>query len=85
MPATQLANVALLIGIVLAAVFGWLWFWGLLFLVLSISGLASGEMHLVTVVRRSQAPGLFFATVAVWGLAGLYYLTASIFPSWGLM
>lgn len=85
MPVAQLANILLLVGIVLAAVLNWLWFWGVLFLTLSLAGLATGEMHLVTVVRRSQSPVIFFAAVAVWGLAGLYYLAATFFPTWGLV
>ncbi|MBY5978535.1 hypothetical protein KUV39_17930 [Phaeobacter italicus] len=68
--------------LLLAAVLGLYWVWGLLFLWWLAPSVISGQTALVFEVQRDEDPILFWAVVILWALLGLMMIAASLFPDY---
>ncbi|MEM9386056.1 MAG: hypothetical protein AAGA68_13405 [Pseudomonadota bacterium] len=74
-PVLSVATLALLI---MATALQWHWVWGLLFAYWMVSGLLRAESYLLTPIRRTVQPVLFWAATLTWGGLSLWFL-ADIF------
>lgn len=77
----RVGNSICLLVLVVAAVLGWYWIWGLMFLYWTVPSVISGQAFLLTSVERKKDPVLFWAVVVLWILFGLGMIVASLFPA----
>ena len=56
--------------------------WGLLFLYWAVSNVSSGRTLLLSEVRRSDDPILFWLILIAWVALGLMLIAADFFPDW---
>ncbi|WP_424941230.1 hypothetical protein [Aliiroseovarius sp. S253] len=68
--------------LVIAALLGLYWVWGLLFLWWIVPAISTGQSHLVFEVNRDEDPVLFWAVTTLWALFGLMMFAASLFPQY---
>ncbi len=76
------ANYIALPVLLVAAVLGYYWVWGLLFLWWTIPTILNGQAFLVFEINRDDDPVLFWAIVCLWALSGLMMLAANLFPQY---
>jgi hypothetical protein len=76
------ANYLALPVLLAAALLGFYWVWGLLFLWWTIPTILNGQAFLVFEINRDDDPVLFWAIVCLWALSGLMMLAASLFPQY---
>ncbi len=76
------ANYIALPVLLAAAILGYYWVWGLLFLWWTIPTILNGQAFLVFEINRDDDPVLFWAIVCLWALSGLMMLAASLFPQY---
>ncbi len=76
------ANYITLPVLLAAAVLGYYWVWGLLFLWWTILTILNGQAFLVFEINRHDDPILFWAIACLWALSGLMMLAASLFPQY---
>ena len=79
---SRTANYIALPILLAAAVLGYYWVWGLLFLWWSIPTILNGQAFLVFEINRDDDPVLFWAIACLWALSGLMMLAASFFPQY---
>ena len=77
----HLPNVIALVVIYVAVLMGWQWVWGVLFLMWTVPALVSGEVHLISSVRKSESPMLFWAIIVTWIGLSIFLLLADLVPS----
>ncbi len=82
---TRTANYIALPVLLAAAVLGYYWVWGLLFLWWTIPTILNGQAFLVFEINRNDDPVLFWAIVCLWALSGLMMLAASLFPQYAYL
>lgn len=68
--------------LVIAAVLGQYWLWGLLFLWWLVPIIMTGRAFLIFDVHREEDPILFWAIAALWGVFGCMMIAASLFPQY---
>ena len=78
----RLTNHIALPVLILAAVLGSYWVWGLMFLWWLVPAVMSGQAYLVFEVNRDEDPILFWAVVITWALFGAMMVAASLFPQY---
>jgi hypothetical protein len=79
---SRTANYIALPILLAAAVLGYYWVWGLLFLWWTIPTILNGQAFLVFEINRDDDPVLFWAIACLWALSGLMMLAASLFPQY---
>ncbi len=79
---SRTANYIALPILLAAAVLGYYWVWGLLFLWWTIPTILNGQAFLVFEINRDDDPVLFWAIACLWALSGLMMLAASFFPQY---
>lgn len=84
MTKSRMINYIALPGLLVAAVLGLYWVWGLMFLWWLVPSLQTGRAHLVTEVCRDQDPILFWAVILLWAAFGLMMIAASLFPAYAI-
>ena len=73
-------NIVALAVLVIATALSFYWIWGLLFLYWAVLSLRTGEVFLLTSIRRVQAPVLYWGLTVFWFGFGVIYLLAG--PVW---
>ena len=77
----QLPNLIALAVIYVAVLAGWQSVWGVLFIMWTIPALVSGEVHLITRVRKRENPLLFWSIIITWIGLSLFLLFADLIPA----
>lgn len=62
--------------IYVAVVMGWMWVWGILFIMWTVPALYSGKTTLVEPVDSRKNPLLFWLIVGTWIVLSLYLIVA---------
>lgn len=78
----RLANYIAYPVLLVAALLGFYWVWGLLFLWWLVPTIRSGQAFLMFDITRAQDPLLFWAVVVLWAVFGLMMIAASLFPQY---
>lgn len=65
-------TIVVLIFMLLAVLFNWSWFWGLLLLFGLIHYIYTGEIHFVEVVSRKESPMLYYIMIIFWSVLTYY-------------
>lgn len=84
MTKSRMINYIALPVLLVAAVLGLYWVWGLMFLWWLVPSLQSGRAHLITKVSRDEDPILFWAVILLWAAFGLMMIAASLFPAYAI-
>lgn len=84
MTKTRLTNYVALPVLVVAAVLGIYWIWGLMFLWWLVPSVMSGQAQLVFPVQADEDPILFWVVVVLWAVFGLMMIAASLFPAYAM-
>ncbi|MEP1330700.1 hypothetical protein [Pseudophaeobacter sp.] len=84
MSRTRLINYLALPVLLLGAVFGYYWIWGLLFLWWLVPSVMTGQTALVFDIQRDEDPVLFWVVVIIWALFGVMMIAASLFPTYSI-
>ena len=82
MSRARLINYLALPVLLVAAIMGLYWVWGLLFLWWLVPALSTGYAHLVFEVDRREDPILFWIVVAMWAAFGLMLIATALFPQY---
>ncbi|KIC41897.1 hypothetical protein RA27_00300 [Ruegeria sp. ANG-R] len=85
MSRARTANYIALPILLTAAVFGFYWVWGLLFIWWIIPTILNGQAFLVFEINRDDDPLLYWAIVCLWALSGLMMIAASLFPQYAYL
>lgn len=80
MSKSRLANFVAFPVLLVAALMGLYWIWGLLFLWWLVPALRFGQTRLLFEIKRGEDPVLYWAVVILWALFGLMMIAASLFP-----
>ncbi len=70
--------------IYLAVVMGWMWVWGILFIMWTVPALYSGRTVLVEPVDRDENPVLFWFIIGTWIVLSLYLIVADFLLFMGI-
>ena len=84
MSTRRLINYMALPVLLVAAVLGLYWVWGLLFLWWLVPSIMTGQTALVFDISRDQDPILFWAVAILWAVFGLMMIAASLFPTYAI-
>lgn len=84
MTKSRMINYIALPVLLVAAVLGLYWVWGLMFLWWLVPSLQMGRAHLITEVSRDEDPILFWAVILLWAAFGLMMIAASLFPAYAI-
>ncbi|WP_050604438.1 hypothetical protein [Ruegeria sp. 6PALISEP08] len=84
MSTRRLFNYTALPVLLVAAVLGLYWVWGLLFLWWLVPSIMTGQTALVFDITRDQDPILFWAVAIIWAVFGLMMIAASLFPTYAI-
>ncbi|WP_170763099.1 hypothetical protein [Ruegeria lacuscaerulensis] len=68
--------------LVLAAILGIYWIWGLMFLWWVVPSVMAGKAYLVFEVSRDEDPILFWLVVGLWATFGCMMIVASLLPGY---
>lgn len=80
----RLVNYTVLPVLLVAAVLGLYWVWGLLFLWWLVPSIMTGQTALVFDISRDQDPVLFWIVAILWAVFGLMMIAASVFPAYAI-
>ncbi|WP_120631970.1 hypothetical protein [Ruegeria sp. EL01] len=81
MSTSRLVNYVALPVLLVSAVLGLYWVWGLLFLWWLMPSIMTGQTALVSDIIRDQDPVLFWSVAILWAAFGLMMIAASLFPA----
>ncbi|MBT2132297.1 hypothetical protein [Aliiroseovarius lamellibrachiae] len=81
---TRVINYVALPILLIAAVMGLYWVWGLLFLWWLVPTIMTGQTALVFDVTRDEDPILFWIVAILWALFGLMMIAANLFPAYAI-
>ena len=84
MSTRRLVNHMALPVILVAAVLGLYWVWGLLFLWWMVPSVMTGQTALVFDISREHDPILFWAVAIFWAVFGLMMIAASLCPTYAI-
>ncbi|WP_299947579.1 hypothetical protein [uncultured Ruegeria sp.] len=80
----RLVNYIALPILLVAAVLGLYWVWGMLFLWWLVPSVMTGQTALVFDIQREDDPILFWAVAILWAVFGLMMIAASLFPTYAI-
>lgn len=78
----RIANYIAFPILLISAVLGIYWVWGLIFLWWLVPSVLSRQAMLIFEVTRDEDPILYWAVIVLWALFGLAMIAASIFPQY---
>lgn len=74
MPNNHKLNLIVLVALVSATMMGWLWVWGLFFIYLSYQAYIDEATFVITPIRKSETPVIYWIVSVFWFLVGASYL-----------
>ena len=74
MPKNHILNSLVLIILVTATLFGWLWVWGLFFIYMSYQSYMDEVTFVITPIHKHESPVLYWIVSVFWFVIGAFYL-----------
>lgn len=65
-------TIVVLLFMLLAVIFNWSWFWGILLLFGLFHYLMTGEIHFVEVITKKETPVLYYIMLTFWSVLTYY-------------